>query len=161
LGGLFTALAVLAVFLATIIPTNRLSLYTLSSFFISVIIIESGVKTGYAFYAASSILALIIIPDKTGILPYVFFFGIYGMVKYYIEKLDKIIIEYILKFAWFNLCILVSVMLIKNFLMDSIKINFPWYVLIILFEVIFLIYDYIYTLFIHYYRDKLKKMLRL
>ncbi len=156
LGGILGALAVICLFFAVTLPTSRLSLYALSSFFVSVMIIETGISAGCIFYASTSLLSLLLLPDKTGVIPYVIFFGIYGIIKYYIEKLDRLILEYILKFVYFNACLFAAIYAIKSFFMADIKVELPWWVVILLFEVIFLVYDYVYTLFIDYFRKKIK-----
>lgn len=161
LNGILGALALICLFLATVLPTNRLSLYALSSFFISVVIVESGIKAGWLFYVSTALLALIILPEKLGLVPYIIFFGFYGILKYYIEKLDKLILEYILKFIYFNLCIGTAWLLIRQFFIAEITVRLPWFVVIIVLEIIFLIYDFVYTLFVAYYRDKLKKVLHI
>jgi hypothetical protein len=161
LNGILGALAVICLLLATVLPTNRLSFYALSSFFIAVSIIESGARAGWIFYMATSLLALIIIPDKLGIVPYVVFFGLYGLVKFYIEKLDKIIIEYILKFVYFNICAGIAMLTVSKLLELELSVKLPWWLLIIALEIIFIIYDIVYTLFINYYRDKLKPRMKL
>lgn len=161
LNGIMLALIVVALFFATTLPTSRLSLYTISSFFVSIIIIEFGVKSGWIFFIASCILTLIVLPDKLGLLPYVFFFGIYGIIKFYIEKLNKLIIEYIFKIVFFNICMFSGLFLIKSFILSSVEIKFPLWIIVIALELIFIMYDYIFTLFIQYYNLKLKRILKL
>lgn len=160
LSGILLAFAVISLFLSTIVPTNTLSFYALSSFFVSVIVVEFGVKSGWVFYIASSLLALIILPEKVGLIPYAIFFGVYGLIKYYIEKLNNIVVEYILKVACFNLSLLAAIAFVKEFFLDKIKVDFPWWLIILGLELVFLIYDYVYTLFIQYYNTKLKKILK-
>lgn len=157
LNGILGALTVISLFLATVLPTNRLSFYALSSFFISIVIIENGKKAGWLFYAATSLLAVILVPNKLEIIPYIIFFGIYGLIKYHIEKINKLLVEYILKFAYFNLCLSVAVLFISQVFEDSIKIALPWWLIIAALEVVFLVYDLVYTMFIVYYKDKLRK----
>ncbi len=161
LNGILGALAVICLLLATILPTNRLSFYALSSFFIAISIIESGARAGWGFYLASCLLALIIVPDKLGIVPYAIFFGPYGLVKYYIEKLDKIIIEYILKFIYFNISAGIAVLAVSRLFGFEMSLKLPWWLLIIALEIVFFIYDIVYTLIINYYREKLKPRLKL
>jgi hypothetical protein len=161
LGGILGALAVICLFLAVVLPTNRLAFYALSSFFSSIIIIESGIKSGWVFYAATAMLSAIIIPDKIGIIPYLIFFGIYGIIKFYIERMNRIVVEYILKYVYFNICIAIAILLIKQFFVQSITVAIPWWAVILLLELVFLLYDYVYTLFIAYYRNKLKNKLRI
>lgn len=161
LSGIMLALVVVILFAATTLPTSRLSLYTISSFFISILIIEFGVKAGWIFYISSCILTLIVLPDKLGLLPYIFFFGIYGMIKFYIERFNKLALEYILKIVFFNICLFSGLFFIKKFLFNGIEIKLPIWLMIIALEIIFIIYDYVYTLFIQYYNQKLKRILKI
>ena len=161
LNGILGALAVICLLLATVLPTNRLSFYALSSFFIAVSIIESGARSGWIFYFATSLLSVIVVPDKLGIVPYAIFFGLYGLVKYYIEKLDKIIFEYILKFVFFNISAGIAVLTVSRLLEFELSMKLPWWLLVIALEIVFFIYDIVYTLFINYYREKLKPRLKL
>ncbi|HEX2946422.1 MAG TPA: hypothetical protein VHT96_10750 [Clostridia bacterium] len=161
LNGILGAIAVICLLLAVIMPTSRISLYALSSFFVAVSIIESGARAGWLFYAATSLLAFIIVPDKLGIVPYAIFFGLYGIIKFYIEKLDKIVLEYILKYAFFNICLGIAVWTVKDLFGFTVSSKLPWWLLIIALEIVFFVYDYVYMLFVAYYRDKLRPKLKL
>lgn len=160
LNGVLGALAVICLLLANILPTNKISLYALSSFFISVIIIENSIRAGWIFYAATTLLGFMIVPDKISIVPYALFFGGYGIIKYYIEKLDRIILEYILKFLFFNACACIILLAAGSLFKAEPIVAFSWWLLIIAGEIVFFIYDFVYTLFINYYRDKLRTKLR-
>jgi len=160
LGGILLALSVIVLYFATSLPTSRLSLYALSSFFVSVIVMEAGVKTGWLYYISSSLLSFFLLHNKAALVPYIVFFGVYGIVKYYVEKIDKPVFEYVLKLVYFNVCVAAAYVFIKEVFLESIEIKFPWPVALILLQVIFIVYDYVYTLFIRYYDRKLKKMLR-
>lgn len=159
--GILISLTVIVLFLATSLPINKLSLFALSSFFVAVIIIEFGVGLGWVFYFSSCLLAFIVVPNKIELIPYLLFFGAYGILKFYIEKLNKILLEYILKLAIFNAYMLVSLLIIKKFFLDNINLNLPWWIIITGVEAAFIIYDYVYTLFIQYYKEKLKKIIKI
>ena len=161
LNGILLALAMMSLFAATVLPTSRLSFYALSSFFVAIIIIEFGIKAGWVFYVASCILSLIVIPDKIGLLPYIVFFGLYGLVKFYVEKLCSIVLEYMIKILYFSGCLFLAIYLIKDFLFKNIEIKFPIWVLVILLEFVFILYDYVYTRFIQYYNEKLRRILKI
>jgi len=156
LNGILGALAVVSLLLAAIIPTNTLSFYALSSFFISVVIVENGIRAGWLFFVATSLLSLIVVPEKLALVPYVVFFGIYGIVKYYIEKLNKLALEYVLKFIYFNICAGIAVVTVRQLFNTALVSRLPWWLLVIALEIVFFVYDYVYTLFIGYYRDKLR-----
>ena len=70
LGGICLALTLVFMFGASIVPGAEMTLYAVSSLFIAVMIIETGVKGGAALYAAAVLLGLLIVPNKIGILPY-------------------------------------------------------------------------------------------
>jgi hypothetical protein len=105
LNGILAALVVIILYGESIIPTAKLSMYALSSFFIAIVTIESGIRASWLFYVVTSLLALIIIPDKIGLVPYYVFFGIYGIVKHYAENTQKLILEYAIKLIYFNICL--------------------------------------------------------
>jgi hypothetical protein len=143
-------------------PTSTLSLYALSSFFVSIIIFEFRIKAGWTFYAASCLLSLIVVQVKIRLVPYVLFFGLYGIIKYYIERINNIVLEYILKILYFNICLFLGILFIEAvFLPEGIIIKFPIWAIVAALEIIFLVYDYTYTLFINYYNVKLKKILKI
>lgn len=159
LSGILLSFAVISLFLATVVPTNTLSFYALSSFFVAIIVLQFGIKSGWIFYLASSALSFILLPDKAGLVPYLAFFGLYGIIKFYIERLNKIVLEYILKLAFFNSALFLALMLVKQFLLEHVNVNFPWWIIILVFEIAFIAYDYVYTLFIQFYNTKLKRKL--
>jgi hypothetical protein len=161
LGGILLALTVITLFAESILPTSKLSLYALSSFFISVMIMESGAKAGLVFYISSVLLAFIVVQNKIELIPYAAFFGNYGLIKYLIEKLGNLFFEYILKILYFSVWLTAAFLLFKSFFAANIKIDFPWWTLFLLFEAAFLIYDYVYTLIIRYYSLKLKSRLKI
>lgn len=160
LNGILGALSVICLLLADIPPTNRISLYALSSFFISISIIENGIKAGWIFYAATCLLSFIVVPEKLGIVPYVIFFGIYGIVKFYIERLDRLVIEYILKFTYFNACMGIALWALKGLFRYELRIMLPVWLLVAAAEIVFFIYDIVYTMFINYYRNKLRALIK-
>jgi hypothetical protein len=160
LGGILLAFTVICVFLASILPTSVLSLYAISSLFISVIIIEFGTKAGWVFYLASSILSVILIP-RLEVIPFVVFFGLYGLIKLYIERLHSRVLEYILKLIYFNICLVLALIFLKEIIMVGVSLATPIYVAAALLEVVFLVYDYVYTLFIRFYATRLKPKLKI
>lgn len=159
LGGIFMALTVIILYAESIVPTGRLSLYALSSFFVSVILIEAGVYAGWLFYLASSLLAFIIVPDKLGLIPYFAFFGMYGLIKHYTEKTRNRVLEYLLKLGFFNLCLLLAFILAKEVFIGQIEIKLSPWIIIPALELVFIIYDLVYTLFIDTYLERIRKIL--
>jgi hypothetical protein len=161
LGGILTGICQILLYLIAVLPTSKLAFYSFISFTVAVIIIEAGVRYALIYYIANVVLAFIIVPDKIVIIPYIVFFGVYGVLKLYIEKLNKRALELIIKYIYFNICVLLGYIFIKEFMLESINIkNLPLAGFILLLEVIFFIFDYVYTLLIGYYNEKLRKYIR-
>lgn len=161
LGGILLALTAITLFAESILPTGKLSLFALSSFFISVMIMESGARAGLVFYVSSVLLSLIVVQNKIELIPYIAFFGNYGLVKFLVEKLRNLVLEYVLKITYFSIWLSVAFFFFKAFFAANIKVEFPWWIVIILLEAAFIVYDYVYTLITRYYSVKLKDRLKI
>lgn len=155
-GGILLGINLVLLLLINIISINTLFLMGIASLLISIIIMEFGPKSGIAFYIGSLILSFIIMSNKAQWIIYSLTFGIYGLIKYYIERDIPIYIEYILKLLFSNLAIVIVYFLIKSFI--YIKLNL--FILIGL-NIIFLVYDKVYSSFIDYYNEKLRKILKI
>lgn len=159
-GGVLLALSIATLFGAVIVPGIELTLYALSSVYVMVIILEFTVNTGWIFYLASVLLTFIVIPNKAGLIPYAIFFGIYAMIKYYIEDFRKIsgVLEIILKLVFCNLMFFLGFLVFGEMFTGAIQIPeiaFP--IIIAGAQVFFLAYDYILTLMVGFYLKRRPK----
>lgn len=160
LSGILLAFTIICVFLAANLPTSRLSLYSVSSLFIAVIIIEFGTKAGWSFYLASAILSAVLLP-RLEVIPFVVFFGMYGLIKLYAERLRSRAAEYLVKLVYFNICLALGLFFLKELILDGVGLTMPVYIAAALSEVVFVVFDYVYTLFIRFYASKLKPKLKI
>ncbi len=158
LGGICLALTVAFMFGGSIVPGVEMTLYAISSVFIAIMIIETGIKGGIGLYVAAVLLGLLIVPNKLGILPYACLFGLYGLVKYYIEKIRNPIGQVTLKVMFFGAAVTAGLTAFQGMLLGNIELpDFPLAVLIIAGILFLLLYDLIYTLLIRIYRDRFKR----
>lgn len=159
-GGTFASLSILFIYLSSILPTNKLALLTLSSFIIIASIITIGIKASFIVYTSVSILSIFLVSSKGIALIYIIFFGLYGFLKLFIEKLRKLPLEIIIKFLFFNtILVLIYSLYEKLFtgVIDLSNFKFSIYLLVAAAQVIFIIYDYILSLFVSYFNDRLLK----
>lgn len=159
LGGILTLLSLISLYTASVAPSGRLSLFFLSTLFTSIMIIESDIKSALTVFLASGILAFFIVPNKILVVFYVLFFGFYGILKYYIENINKAYIEWIIKLLVFNAMVYIIYMILIAIGFPKLSPEMPILVFIISVELIFILYDVIYSLFIGYYIKKLRKYL--
>lgn len=156
-GGLFTALSIIFLYVAAIMPTNKIAFLALASAVIPVTLITCNLKSAYLVYISTCILSFII-PNKGICILYIFIFGFFGIIKFYAEKMTNKIFEYIIKFAYFNIALLICYSLYKFLLLPIDNLKFPIGILIVIAEFMFLLYDYILTGFISYFMNKFKNM---
>ena len=155
-GGLFTAAGFIFLYLSSFMPTNKLAFLILSSVVIPITLLTCDLKTSILVYGATSLLSLLI-PNKIICIVYIFLFGIYGIVKYYAEKLDNRVIEFIVKYAFFNISLGICYFIYSSLFMELTNSKLPIYILIAGAEVIFGVYDFILTGFISYFMNKFSK----
>ena len=156
LGGILGALCMISLYAAVYSPVSKLAFYSLSSLFVSLIVIETGAKWGWVFYIATSALALFIIPDRISLIPYLIFFGNYGIVKYYIESIGRLLPEILLKGVFTSACGTAAYFLYTKILGISFTYKIPIYGLLALSIGVFFIYDFAYTRIIAYYIRRFK-----
>lgn len=154
--GVLLGLNQLFIILSSVIETSTIILMAAGALVVGVVVVEFGGKTGILFYIASCILGFILTFNKVEIITYICFFGIYSIIKHYIEtKVLNGYISYAVKIASFNILILLTYLTARLF------INFPLQWLMILSaQVLFLIYDYAFTTFINVYINSIKPKLR-
>ena len=123
---------------------------------VGVVMVEFGGKTGIIFYMASCISGFFLTFNKVEIITYICFFGIYSIIKHYIEtKILNKYISYALKIASFNISLLLMYFIVKLF----INLPLQWW-MILSAQVLFIIYDYAFTIFINQYMNSIKPKLK-
>ena len=87
--GIFIALSVVILFIGSLIETLDMTVAALASFVITLAIIELGAYYPAAIYVGTSVLGLLLLPNKYGALIYCLFYGFYPMVKSKLEAKIK------------------------------------------------------------------------
>lgn len=154
--GLLVALTVVVLYATSLFSISTLSLLTIASCLIPISIIRTSIKNTILVYIASSILSFILIPKINIAIYYTLFFGIYGIVKYFIEKTRKMILEILLKLISFNILLGITYLITKSFL-SVIYPSISLWLLLIAAQVVFLIYDYALTLAISFFLRRFNK----
>lgn len=157
-GGIFAALSLILLYLSSVFPTNKLFILGIASCIIPLSIMLTGVRNTIVVFATVSLLSLFIIPSKVVAITYVLIFGSYGFVKYFIEKLRKVPLEFILKLLYFNISSAIIIFIYKLVIIKIPNINI--YLVILAMQLAFIVYDYALTAFIAYANKNLLKKFR-
>lgn len=149
LGGIVSALCLLCMFLAGIMPLFYLVLPMAAGILLMIIAEEVSMGWAWLTYLAVDILSLLITADKESALVFIMLFGHYPMVRLMIEKLKFKPLKYILKGLIFNVCavsfFLVTVFIfgIDQMMTDMEELGqFGGAVFLILGNIVFWLYDF-------------------
>ncbi len=160
--GIFLAAAMAALIAASFVPGIELSLLAVSTVVGAFAVIEAGPKYGIVFYAAASLLGLIIVPVKTVMIPYIMFFGLYPVVKYFAEKNSKPLIQLLIKSVYFAAVLIIAYFVLFQIFFGSVKLpgSVPTAVILPASVVLFFLLDAILTAVINVYIVRVHSGLR-
>lgn len=164
---IMSALTIVCLFGSAYLPTGRIALLAITSMCVLVTVAESGVKLAWLQYVATSLLALLLIPFKFQVLIFVALLGYYPILKLHIEKINILWLEWLVKVLFFNALLIVVYFIFKYFLLQHISfgaifdivISNTWIVVLIA-EIVFVVYDYLLSFFAHYYKEIISKRLK-
>lgn len=106
LGGIVSALCLVTMFLAGILPALYILLPMAAGVLMMIIAVEVSSSWAMLTYIAVSFLSMIITFDKEAALIFIMLFGHYPVLRLYIEKISLKGVQWLIKFAVVNACII-------------------------------------------------------
>ena len=161
LTAMFAALSLLFLYMASVLPTMRIAMYFLSSVFVMGLVIEEEIGLAMLMYAAVSLLSLLLMPNILRVVPYVLFFGHYGIGKYYIQtRIKDKVIGYSLKLLYYNLALVLIYLLARQILIEDIFASgISFWLFIVIAEVAFVVYDFAFAKVTTFYFNNIRRFL--
>lgn len=159
-GGILTALSLVFLMIASVVPTGRLVFVFLASALVGVAFCLSGVKLSLLCYFATALLSVFFVQNKTYSALYIIAVGNYPVVKLYADSIKTTPVRLIVKTIVFNIYIAVSVAVGTFVLNMNFETKYPFALLWIAMVLLFFVYDNAYSLFmskIGYVLNKIKK----
>ncbi len=157
----FSALGVVLLYMGAIIEVLDLSAAAIASMLCVIVISEIGGAYPWLLYAVTSILSLLLLPNKFGALIYTFMAGYYPMLKAKIEQLPSKGLRLVLKIAFFNLSMTVIIAAAKfAFALPGLTKGYI-IALYAIGNVTFIVFDIALSMLIRAYFVKYRKMLRI
>ena len=153
-----SALGVVIMLLGTVISVLDLTMVAIASIFIFFAVLEMGSPYQYLIYATTSLLSVLLLPDKFSAILYMMFGGIYPILKQKLERLAGVV-SWIIKAVYFNAVIVAAVLGAKHlFGIDEEELTL---ILFAVGNVAFFMYDIAMTKLITYYLLGLRKKFRI
>lgn len=164
--GLGLSLTVLAIVLSGILEFNTLFLLGAASCFIGIVIGESNLKMGFAFYIAAILLGLILAPNKLYCITFAamgfYVLGIesaHARLGRYTGKWNRKICFWVLKFAVFNLMYLPMLFAFPKLLFEKTLHGWMLLAAVMIGQIILVLYDRAYEYFMgHIWKDFRKRI---
>ena len=179
LSALFSALSVIVLFIASVWPTGLYGIVAFASLFVAAAVIETGVVYGVYVFIVSSVLGLLLLPDKEAPLLYIVFFGYYPVLKNLIERIGSRdqengvmdqetgetrgvhefpkAAQWFLKLAVFNVALTIMWVLLKELLMGINGIVPGVLIVYLLGNAVFILFDYGYSKVLLFYIERVSK----
>ncbi|MEM1483636.1 hypothetical protein V6615_02035 [Oscillospiraceae bacterium PP1C4] len=117
IGGLAAALCLLMMFMTGLIPFSSYVFPAMAGIVLIAVSTENGTKTALLVFTVTSILALLIVPDRQSVMLFIMLLGYYPMIKPRLERFPRLV-------AW----------LFKGLLLNTVVIAF-YYVMLYIFGI--------------------------
>jgi hypothetical protein len=158
---MLSAMGVILLYIGSVVEVMDISLAVIASLTCVFAVIEYGGSAPWLVFAVTSVLSVILLPQKAPAVMYVLFFGFYPILKERFEKMRPAVC-WALKEAVFNASLILIVISLRFLLFAGVDIPLMMYVIAVaVCEVIFLLYDFALTRLISLYVYKLRKRLRI
>lgn len=161
LSAMLTALSLALLYMAALVPSGRMGLTAAAGLFPAAAVVSYGLPAGFLCYGGTAILALLLLTDKGLAMLYVFFFGLYPLVKGIVERMRRLPLELLLKLLFFN-----GVFSLALFGFSALFFSLvPWEGLpvgglYLAGNAVFLLYDFGFSKLICFYRERVDRVLR-
>jgi hypothetical protein len=162
--GMITRTAMLAavntvlLILGGMIRTNTLTFLVMASIVTAIAVIYINIRYSILLYITTSVIAFIFIPDKSIAVVYAMFFGNFGFIKAFAEKINNLYAQFFIKTSYFLITVYISYLIVGKSLIDldalMQKYDLPLYIFVIMFILLFNIYDFIYSAVIRFIYKK-------
>ncbi len=153
---LMLAVAVVLLYIAALLPSGRLAVSAAAGLGVAACVIEGGIPWGLACWVGASFLGILLAPDKSGAIVFALFFGIYPVMKSLLERLKRRPVEWIGKFAFFNLTLSLCLLAWRlGLLQEALLDKWAVWILYLAGNAAFLVYDIAFSRLIAFYIQRI------
>lgn len=158
--GVATALSVVMLFLGSIFWVLGYTMPLVASLVMIILLDSISQKSALLTFISTSIISFILLNDKECVLLYILFFGYYPLIRDKINDIKPKSLSYLLKFITFNAAmVLTQVLCVYVFGIPFDDMLGKWGIVlfVLCLNLVFVVFDKLYTLLLKLYIIKLKK----
>ncbi len=160
LSALLTALSVIFLYMANLLPTIRLAIAAAASLFAVAAVIEGGIVSSVFVYVGSSVISALLLPDKTAVLIYVLFFGYYPVIKSLAERIRPSIPQWAVKIAAFEIAFSLIWFLFRSLVFNENVFNTSVILIYLAGTLAFVVFDIGLSRLIGFYIGRISKYIK-
>lgn len=159
---MLAALGVVLLWIGSVLEVAEISMAVIASLLCIIAVIEYGGAAPWLVFASTSVLSLILLPNKGVALTYAVFFGYYPILKEKIERRSRTV-RWVLKELIFHAALVALFFAWKLLFFPTLSAMTPTllFLLLLLLEVVFVLYDIALTRLISLYLFRIRQRLRL
>ena len=158
--GVATALSVVMLFLGSIFWVLGYTMPLVASLVMIILLDSISQKSALLTFVSTSVISFILLNDKECVLLYVLFFGYYPLIRDKINDIKPKFLSYLLKFVTFDAAmVLTQILCVYVFGIPFDDMLGKWGIVVfaLCLNLVFFVFDKLYTLLLRLYRIKLKK----
>ncbi len=160
IGAMCTALGVLCLYAAAVLPTGRVALYFLASLFVYVPAAESAYLGAVGVYLATGVLSLLILPSRAAAVPYIVLLGHFGIFKTWFDSVmpDKVV-QSAVKVLYCDVFTVLGVFAaikLFGFDMTTLSVALPTWAIVLIMQAAFFAYDKLYWMCQRFYDERIR-----
>lgn len=158
--GVATALSVVMLFLGSIFWVLGYTMPLVASLVMIILLDSISQKSALLTFISTSIISFILLNDKECVLLYILFFGYYPLIRDKINDIKPKFLSYLLKFITFNAAMVLTQVLcvyVFGIPFDDMLGKRGIVLFVLCLNLVFVVFDKLYTLLLRLYRIKLKK----
>lgn len=145
---IFSAVVTAVAYITTSIGTMQLAAAVISTLAVMLVMKYCGKKFAFAHYISVGVLLFVFLPGKLYSFIYLLFFGLYAILKLFIEERKSITTEWVLKIIYFAV---ISAIGVAGYVFLFLKqIYFSWYIYMAVYLILIVLmslYDVFLTIF--------------
>lgn len=163
IGAMCTALTVLSLYAAAVLPTARLAFYFLSSMFVYMLAEEELYLGALVSFLASCALGFLILPNALALVPYAALLGHYGIFRtWFSRRMGDPFVRVFVCLLYCNVFTALSILAAVFFFhydLTALALPAPVWMLILALEIGFVLFDVLYWMCAKIYVERIKSVL--
>lgn len=144
--GIIASLSIVLMFSTGLFPIASYAIPSIAGCMLIAVVIEAGLKWGFAVYAVTAVLSTFIVPDKDAMLFYISFAGYYPVLYAVLSRIANKKLRVIAKLAVFNAAMIIqaciSIYIFKLPIEELMELGkYGIVIALVVLNAVFIIYD--------------------